>query len=173
MAHIVTTNLEPVVKDSQNTIDNMLLNLKILSELEEGDKLIAGGNTLEIDKTWVLQGIVRWYNNSSREGTLAKIEELFREIFTFIDTTIKNERRSRGRRREIFDQDISQLLQKFFVAIQNAISGIENLRATYKTDITIRSRLTLLIDMLKTRIEDLNKILRLDISSESAQPASS
>lgn len=144
------------------TIDEMLLNLKILAEIKEYDKVMSQ-ETIEIDTGGLFQGVRRWFFEESRDKTVQRIGELFDNIFAFIDGTIKQERSRKGKRRDLFDQDTSQLLQRFLVDIKNALGGIENLRLTYRNDITIRSKLTLLIDKLKIKTDRLNEVLKIDL----------
>ena len=43
------------------SVDNMFLNLKILAQIQEHDKLMSHENIIQIDKNSVLQGLRRWY----------------------------------------------------------------------------------------------------------------
>ena len=162
----------PIIAQEQKalTVDEMLLNLKILAELKEYDKVITQ-QTIEIDNGGLFQGVRRWFSDESREKTVKRIGELFDGIFEFIDKTIREEKSRKGRRRELFDQDTSQLLQRFLVDIKNAIVGIENLRLTYRNDITVRSKLTLLIDKLKIKTDRLNEVLRIDLRLADPSPS--
>jgi len=162
----------PIIAQEQKalTVDEMLLNLKILAELKEYDKVITQ-QTIEIDNGGLFQGVSRWFSDESREKTVKRIGELFDGIFEFIDKTIREEKSRKGRRRELFDQDTSQLLQRFLVDIKNAIVGIENLRLTYRNDITVRSKLTLLIDKLKIKTDRLNEVLRIDLRLADPSPS--
>ena len=151
--------------------EQMLLNLKIISELREYDKLIVTEDVLQIDHYSIFQGVKRWQHGDSRESTMRKLEQLSSDMFTYIDDSVKKESRKARIKKEMFEPDVSQILQQFFHAITNAITGLEHLRITYKTDIIVRSRLTLMIEKLNGKIEDLRKILRIDVSD--IEPSSS
>ena len=46
------------------------INLKIISQINEGDKLFVSQNLLQIDRSrGVANATVRWYNNESRQQT--------------------------------------------------------------------------------------------------------
>ena len=154
--------MESSSEESPMNVDEMFLSLKILSQLKEFDKLISHP-TLEIDNRHFCQGIRRWYDDESRDKTVDKIGEVFKYIFEYIDQIVQNERSNEGRDRELFDQNTSQLLQRFMVDIKNAIIGIENLRLTYRYDITISSKLQLLIDKLKIKTNRLNELLTISL----------
>ena len=58
-----------------DTLDSLLLDLKIISKIEEGNKICVSQNSnLSIDNSTVLQSFKRWYNNDSRETTINYIE---------------------------------------------------------------------------------------------------
>ena len=47
-----------------DTLDSLLLDLKIISKIEEGNKIcVSGSSNLSIDNSTVLQSFKRWYNN--------------------------------------------------------------------------------------------------------------
>ena len=143
--------------DNCMSVDEMFLNLKILAQLQEYDKLISQ-EILEIDNRTLFQGLRRWYNEESREKTVKQIEIVFDHIFTYIEQEVRGVGQ-KTTSNELFDQDTYQLLQRFILDISNAIGGIENLRLTYREDITIRSKLTLLVDKLKIKTNRLQTII--------------
>ena len=151
---------------SLNTIDEKLVNLKIISKIKKDDKLICSGDLLEIDDTqWLLKGLVRWYGKASRKQTIDKINLVINDVFVFIDTTLKDElTHTRETRNEhVLKEDNSEILQKFFLHLSNAIEGLENLKSTYLGDESIVSKLDVLIDKIKVKTDKMNKILRIKV----------
>ena len=67
--------------EDKTVIDNCLLNLKIISKLEENDKLNTNKDILKIDKPIIFQGIKRWYFNEGRDTTMNKLNEIFTCLF--------------------------------------------------------------------------------------------
>lgn len=151
---------------SLTTIDEKLVNLKIISKIKKDDKLICTGELLEIDDTNKLsQWLARWYNNASRKQTVDKINLVINDVFNFIDKTLKDElTHTKGARGEnILKEDNSEILQKFMLYLSNSIEGLENLRSTYKGDESITSKLDVLIDKVKVKLDKMNKILRITV----------
>jgi hypothetical protein len=151
---------------SLNTIDEKLVNLKIISKIKKDDKLLCTGELLEIDDTqWMLQGLARWYSKASRRQTIDKINLVINDVFAFIDKTLKDElTHTAGTRSDnILKEDNSEILQKFLLYLNNSIEGLENLKITYQGDESIISKLDVLIDKIKMKLDKMNKILRIKI----------
>ena len=151
---------------SLNTIDEKLVNLKIISKIKKDDKLVCSGDLLEIDDTkWLLQGLVRWYGKASRKQTVEKINLVINDVFIFIDKTLKDELTHTHEKHaeSVLREDNSEILQKFFLHLSNCIEGLENLKATYKGDESVVSKLDVLIDKIKVKSDKMNKILRIKV----------
>ena len=151
---------------SLNTVDEKLVNLKIISRIKKDDKLICAGDLLEIDDSGkLLQGLARWYNKASRLQTIDKINYVINDVFVFIDKTLKDEvTHSRDKNADnILKENNSEILQKFLIHLSNCIEGLENLKITYLGDESIISKLDVLIDKIKVKIDKMNKILRIQV----------
>jgi hypothetical protein len=151
---------------SLNTIDEKLVNLKIISKIKKDDKLLCTGELLEIDDSqWMIQGLARWYSKASRRQTIDKINLVINDVFVFIDKTLKDElTHTAGTRSDnILKEDNSEILQKFLLYLNNSIEGLENLKITYEEDESIICKLDVLIDKIKMKLDKMNKILRIKI----------
>jgi len=158
--------MEKVDIHSLNTVDEKLVNLKIISKIKKDDKLICSGDLLEIDDTqWMLQGLARWYSKASRKQTVDKINLVINDVFLFIDKTLKDEltHTAATRSENILREDNSEILQKFLLYLSNSVEGLENLKATYEGDESIISKLDVLIDKIKMKLDKMNKVLRIKI----------
>merc|ERR1711907_457949 len=113
-------------------IDTILLNLKIISQIKENDKLITSNSMLEIDTTY-FQFAKRWFNNDGRHTTIEYIKSI-------VDST---------------------LLQRFLLEMTNACKGLDNLKITYANDISIVSAIEISKEKLQMRIEGIQKILKI------------
>ena len=58
---------------------------------------------------------------------------------------------------------IPYLLQRFSIELGNTVAGLGNLKATYKDDSLTKSKIDLIIDKIKIRIEKINKLLRIHV----------
>lgn len=84
-SHRLTDNQIHLTNDEKEVLDGYILNLKIISNIKEYDKLIVVGQKLEIDTPAVLQGVWRRWNGQGRKESLDYIKQLINDIFTFTD----------------------------------------------------------------------------------------
>lgn len=151
---------------SLNTIDEKLVNLKIISKIKRDDKLLASGDLLEIDDSqWLFKGLSRWYGKASRKQTLDKINNVINDVFAFIDSTLANELShiSDKKSSNILKEDNSEILQKFLIHLNNAVEGLENLKNTYIDDESVISKLDVIIEKIQVKTDKMNKILRIKL----------
>jgi len=140
----MNTNEENIQQIDQDKLDNLLLNLRTISEIKDFDKLSVSNENLKIDQS-SLQFISRWYYSEGRDNTIIKINEILDEIFNYIET-IKN---------NVYD-NANRDIQRILVGLTTAIKGIECLKVTYKKDINIITRLNLYSEKISMKIADLN-----------------
>ena len=55
--------------ENKMTIDQVLTNLKVISQIKKGEKIVTDNIILEIDNRY-FQSVRRWWNQSSRLSTL-------------------------------------------------------------------------------------------------------
>ena len=74
-------------------LDNTFLNLKMISEIRENDKLYVEDDLLKLDHPYFLQGIIRWFHNYSRNETMEYIDTIVDNINTIYDSiSVKNKK---------------------------------------------------------------------------------
>ena len=114
--------------ENEDTLDNIITNLKILSLIQVNEKLSIHKGHLQIDKV-EFQCIKRWLNKSSRDIILIYLKEL-----------VKNIKKNKN--------------IKFFTEIEKAKYGLINLQTTYANDpVTVVK-----IDNIIFKFEEINKI---------------
>lgn len=145
------------------SVDNCLLNLKIISKLEENDKLITTNNLLKIDKPTILQGVHRWMGSESRTTTLDMLTKIYEDCFNITDNLLDKEKELKEMKKELEDSN-SQIFQKFIIEFTNSLSGIDNLKKTYKNDVLVLSQLDMISNKLNSRLEKMNDIFRIKIN---------
>ena len=74
----------------ENDLDNLLLELKIISNIKEFDKICIRKN-IEIDTPHILQSISRKLNGDGRDKTLDYINNIIISIFKIQDDLLKKE----------------------------------------------------------------------------------
>ena len=144
-------------------VDEVFINLKIFSRIKKYDKLCFSGEALEIDTRYAIF-IRRWLSNDDRARTISYINAIIDRVFTIVDTTYineKNEISTKKKDESPFKEENSNLLQRFSIELGNTITGLENLKITYKEDSLVKSQLDLVIDKIKIRIDKINKLLKI------------
>ena len=154
------------------TVESILTNLKIISNLKPNDKLTIDDNILIIDRPYYYQGVTRWWNQDSRTGTMLELEKIVNDTFNIIDNIYTSELQSktgttvsnnyyykRSIPESYFKNENSQQLQSFSSELSNAIKGLQNLKLTYKNDISICSKIDVMIEKITIRIKKINSLL--------------
>jgi hypothetical protein len=160
-------------------INNILLNLKIISQIKENEKIITLNNNIEIDNRY-FQSIYRWFSGDNRTISLTKIETVIDNAYNIIDCILINEdslishkinennkfintnnKNNKNTSDDLLSKSNSQLLTDFSFNLSNTIKGLDNLKITYKYDISINSKLEIIIDNMKDRINKIQNILKI------------
>ena len=150
-------------------IDQILLNLKIIANIKEYDKIATTDKNVEIDKPAFLQGLKRALRGDSRQTTVFKINEIVEQAFAVTDEILSEEcneeiNNSNGTKQLAFKEDNSHLFHRFTIELSNACRGLENLKITYKDDIPISSKIDLLIDKIQMRVDKINKLMFIKVN---------
>ena len=127
-------NAEP---ETDINIEEIILNLKMLSSINPNDKLYIEGRQFKIDSPTIIQGFTRWINDYSRTKTMENIDDLVGLTTIYIDTIFKKTQRS---------QDDNRICQNILVEISSVIKGLQNLKITYSNDTFIQSKLEIIQD---------------------------
>jgi len=163
----------------QLNIENVITNLKIISNLKPNDKLTIKKSLLSIDTPYYSQGMYRWWNQDSRTSTMVELEKIINDTFTIIDNIYSAELHEKTGGKNIestyyknslpqtyFQNENSQQLQTFSSELTNTIKGLQNLKLTYRKDISICSKIDVMIEKINIRIKKINQLLTIK-SSES------
>ena len=146
----------------------ILLNLKIISQIKENEKLNINIDQLSIDNS-KCQFFTRAYYGNSRENTTIMLESIINNALLSTDKilldAVSNENIIDDKKDEILREDPSQLLHRYLLEMSNSIKGLENLKVTYKDDVSVKSKLDLIIEKIKTRIEKINKVLTINFKN--------
>ena len=158
--------------NNQYTLENVLTNLKIISNVNANDKLTIIDNILVIDPPQYIQGVIRWWRSDSRDNSMSEIEKIIENVFKIIDNIYNEEiiennnndnndnyYHKRQLPKNYFKNEHSIQLQTFSNELSNTIKGLQNLKITYHNDISICSKIDVLIDKISIRINKINKLL--------------
>jgi hypothetical protein len=123
----------------------VLLNLEILSQIKENDKIsiqiLPGEKRMFVDHYNYTISLSRWYNGYNREDSIKYIEELSQNIESSASYIINGN--------HIDDNEI------LVTSIKKALIGLDSLKQTYLYDSVISSRIILIIEKLNTIIKNL------------------
>jgi len=172
------------MEEVENTNNNeiILTNLKIISNLKPNDKLTSNDGILVIDTPCYTQGVYRWWNQDSRTSTMTELEGLVNKAFEIIDHIYSSEIKEatggdiennyyykHSQPDHYFKNENSQQLQTFSSELQNTVKGLQNLKITYKDDISICSKIDVMIEKIDIRIKKINQLLTIkpNINSKS------
>ena len=107
---------------NEETIDLIITNIKIISQLNPNDKLCIRKGHLYIDTSSNFQFIKRWFNCDSREIILIYIRNLIKNIRFILENF--NE----------LNDDRLWVLTRILTELDNAEAGFVNLKRTYSLD---------------------------------------
>ena len=165
-------------------LDNLLLELKIISNLKEYDKLdITPESSLRIDSPHFLQFITRTYTSNSRDKTIDYLNELIEKIFKITDELLEKEMDKKkpistlhvsdnktnglylNKNMELtkiqFKDDIISIFQNINQHLMTSIGGLQNLKITYLNDVSTTSKLDMLIVKIQNRINKIKDMMTL------------
>lgn len=158
---------------SQRSMDRLFINLKVLSKIEEGQKLYTKDEYLTVDDgTSYKQMMLRWWTGEDRIRTLDKIKEVVRNSIGCGQNAINSEMILRAQnnseinssdkikiaqweadRDKFIQLDNKNLLISLSKEMSGALNGIKKLQTTYNDDKTLGSKLELEIELLERNVE--------------------
>lgn len=152
--------------DSDNLLDKLLLELKIISNIKEFDKISTSADVLKIDTPNIIQGLVRTWNRDGRDESVKKIDEIINKIFKITDDLLENETTISSTNSTVninrnFKDDTVSIFQTIVLHLTEATTGLQNLKITYLKDVSITSRIDLIITKIQNRITKINKMMHI------------
>ena len=148
---------------NKDNLENLLLNLKIISNIKEFDKLSIENDDIRIDKPYFLQGVIRKWNGDSRINTIESINNIINEIFMISDNLLETELKiDNNLHCHIdFNDNNSILFQKIVIALSESVTGLQNLKITYIGDVSVLSKIDLIIIKIQNRINKIHTMLKI------------
>ena len=105
---------------NEETVDLIITNIKVISQLNPNDKLCIRKGHLYIDTSSNFQFLKRWFNCDSRENVLIYIHKLIKNIKIVLEDRNSNDR--------------LWILTRILTELENAENGLINLKRTYSLD---------------------------------------
>jgi len=132
-----------MIENIELTQEDIFVNLRLISKIEVGNKLIQSEKHVNIDNSY-FSSIVRWYYGCNRKETIKFINIILQKSFELNDKLLieKNE-------------NSAQILLRLNNDFKNALNGLNNLKQTYSSDKLIQSEIDVMIDNITLKL-DLN-----------------
>jgi hypothetical protein len=124
-------------------LDDIFINLRLISKIEVGYKLIQSDKYINIDTSY-FQSITRWYKGANRNNSIKFMLYIFHKAFELNDTLFEDKT----------DESIQNLL-RLNNELKNSLNGLVNMKHTYCSDKLIQSEIDVIIDDIQSRL-DLN-----------------
>jgi uncharacterized protein (UPF0305 family) len=138
-----------------DTNDYYYLNLNILSQLEEHDKLgltnINNNIKLIVDKSSYISSVSRYYNGYNRISVIDYLKDFTNRLEKYIELLVKG--------------NLNDYNETIIPIIENSIKGLENLKKTYSNDSNMVSEISLIVIKFNNFINELNNLIYEDSNS--------
>ena len=163
-------NIQSIKNIPNMQLENILLNLKIIANIKEFDKISTAYDTITIERNDILQGTRRKiYSGDSREKTIKTIESLINRLFEITDELLEKEQTIQINQNGYYSKDtvkespfVDEPIATFLNItnqLSSSIRGLQNLKITYLNDVTTTSKLDLVIGKIQNRINKINKLM--------------
>jgi hypothetical protein len=138
-----------------DTNDYYYLNLNILSQLEENDKLglttINNNIKLIVDKSSYISSLTRYYNGYNRISVIDYLKDFTNRLEKYVELLVKG--------------NLDDYNETIIPIIENSIKGLENLKKTYINDSNMVSEISLIVIKFNNFINQLNNLTYEDSDS--------
>lgn len=157
----IAENESPISPISfNNVIDQLTLNLKVMGDIKNGDKLSTVNNNIEIDAYSYVRALYRTYIGDSRTKTIEKLYEVIEDVNKITNQLLKF---------ESFSDDIinlpdnnAKILQDLIPDMVNGKKGLSNLKLTYQGDVLTENKLDMLIKKLGDQIDMIKNNMKIN-----------
>ena len=129
------------VKEIELTSDDVFVNLRLISKIEVGNKLVQTDKHVNIDTSY-FQSITRWFRGANRNDTIKFMNLVFIKAFELNDKLLEDK-----------SEDSIQTLLRLNSDLKNSLTGLVNLKHTYSTDKLIQSEIDVMMDDIQARLD--------------------
>jgi hypothetical protein len=142
-------------------LQNILINLNILSKIKPYDKIyINKDNLITIETNTILQGLVRFIYNNGREKNINNLNTFYSDLFNLIDDILNSHYLHIANIIDIENDEFIRIytnLTKINFYLKASLSGLNNLRKTYSNDIVSDSKLEIIINNIDIYLTKIKK----------------
>jgi len=134
-----------------NQVQNLLINLKVLSQIGPGDKINTKEKNIEIDSNSWGQSLRRTYRGDDRKLTFDMINNLITTLTLIIQKSLNGNADDYIEEKSVHMTN-KELLKEVHRELEGVRKGLENLRETYFQDATLASKMELCIGTVQRQI---------------------
>jgi hypothetical protein len=134
------TDIINMVKEM--TLEEIFVNINLISKIEVNDKLIINNKFINIDTTYI-QPLTRWLYGNDRKSTLFFLNLIINKSFEYCDNILKEEDNNNN----------TKLLFRLTTEIKNSINGLLNLKQTYTCDKLVQAEIDVIVENIRTKID--------------------
>ena len=122
------------------TLEDIFVNLTLISRIEVGNKLIRYDKYINIDTSY-FQFLTRWFTNQNRSDGIKFTVFVLSNAFDYSDHLSKQK-----------DDESRHNLLRLNTSLSNAMNGLSNLSQTYHYDKLTQSEIEVMINNIRTKL---------------------
>jgi hypothetical protein len=134
---------ESNIKNMELSQEDIFVNLRLISKIEVGNKLIQTDKHVNIDNSY-FQSITRWFKGNNRKDSMMFINVILTKSFELNDKLLHEK-----------SEESAQILLRLNNDLKNSLNGLINLKQTYSSDKLVQSEIDVMIDNITSKL-DLN-----------------
>lgn len=134
------TDIINMVKEM--TLEEIFININLISKIEVNDKLIINNKFINIDTTYI-KPLTRWLYGNDRKSTLFFLNLIINKSFEYCDNILSEEDNNNN----------TKLLFRLTTEIKNSINGLLNLKQTYTCDKLVQAEIDVIVENIRTKID--------------------
>ena len=134
---------ESNIKNMELSQEDIFVNLRLISKIEVGNKLIQTDKHVNIDNSY-FQSITRWFKGNNRKDSMMFINVILTKSFELNDKLLHEK-----------SDESAQILLRLNNDLKNSLNGLINLKQTYSSDKLVQSEIDVMIDNITSKL-DLN-----------------
>ena len=142
-----------------NQVQNLLINLKVLSQIGPGDKINTKEKNIEIDNNNWGQSLRRTYRGDDRKLTFDMINNLITTLTLIIQKSLNGSADEYIEEKSVHMTN-QELLKEVHKELEGVKKGLENLRETYFQDATLASKMELCIGTVQRQITSIENYFK-------------
>jgi hypothetical protein len=140
-------------KEIDLTLEDVFINLTLISKIEVGNKLVQNDKHVNIDTSY-FPSITRWYYGLNRNDNLSFIRLILHKAFDYNNKLLDDSEE---------DTNI-QLLVRLNTDLEKSIDGLSNLKQTYYYDKLVQSEIDVMVKNIRSKLETNTKIINFNVS---------